>query len=469
MARNQVHGIVVTPGAISYTTLEEKQERWTVVETRTVDLCDGLPTLLLEQDAFADALRSHTAAWPGRCTLALPASFGLLRIVELPSVEEEEIESMVELQVDKFSPYPVEQLQVSYETLGRTDRTTRVVVVAVLRERIDALGESCRELGLRVDRLDVDILGWWNSIRQAGEVARNGRSVMVICELNDAILVVTESGLPVLIRSLGPQGDAPRDEYCGMIAEETEYALTAVETEWGSTAALGCRVWYRDLEPTDLAVVLEKECGFPVTTHTLDDLKPLSESIVDRTTEGPDERVDLAPPSWEISYRSKVTQRNFLVATGATLIVWLVVVSGFLLALGIQRSGLKDLQARFESLEEPANEVRTIKRNAQFLGVYTNRNNSALETLLSVVRAMPDEVELSHFEFKSGGKVSFAGRSGSEEGIDAFDQNLQTMVGTIEQVKLGFTTSDKKDRRKRRFSFTAMSREEISKFREDYE
>jgi Tfp pilus assembly protein PilN len=458
MAKNQVHGILVTPHAISYTTLEEKQDRWSVVETRSVPLQDAEPTLLLEQEPFSEALRPHVSAWSGRCTLAVPVSFGMLRIVDLPSVDEEEIESMVELQVDKYSPYPVEQLQISYETVDQTDRTTRVLVVAVLRDRIESLGEACRDLGLRVDRIDVDVLGWWKSIREEGEVAKNGRGVSILCEADDAILLITENGSPVLVRSLGPQGEAPRDEYCNMIAEETEYALTSVETEWGSTATLGCRLWHRDQEQTDLAAVLEQTCGFPVTAQALETLKPLSESIALRTSEGSEEHVNLAPVDWEVTYRSKVTQRNFLVATGSMLIVWLVVVSGFLIALGIQRSGLKKVQGRLESLKAPAEEVKTISANAVMLKAYTNRTNSALETLRSIAMAMPDGIELNQFKFVTAGTVAFEGVSPSQQVVLTFQENLQ-LVETLEDVNLERMGAGRRDRSQVTFRFTAKSPE----------
>jgi len=458
MAKNQVHGILVTPHAISYTTLEQKQDRWSVVETRSVPLRDAEPTLLLEQEPFSEALRPHTTAWSGRCTLVVPASFGMLRIVDLPSVDEEEIESMVELQVDKYSPFPVEQLQISYESIDQTDRTTRVIVVAVLLDRIQSLGEACLGLGLRVDRIDVDILGWWKSIREAGEVAKNGRGISILCETDDTILLVTENGSPVMVRSLGPQEEASRDEYCSMIAEETEYALTSVEAEWGSTATLGCRLWHRGDEQPDLADVLEQTCGFSVTSHALDSLKPLSESIALRTTEGADEFVNLAPGEWEIAYRSKVTQRNFLVATGSMLIVWLLIVSGFLIALGIQRSGLKKVQMHLEGLKGPAEEVRIIKANALFLEEYTNRSNSALETLRSIAMAMPDGVELNQFKFAAAGKVAFQGVSTSQQIVLTFQENLQ-LVETLEEVELESMGAGGRNRTQITFRFTATSPE----------
>ena len=458
MAKNQVHGILVTPHAISYSTLEQKQEGWLVVETRSVPLRDAEPTLLLECEPFSEALRPHATAWSGRCTLAVPCSFGLLRIVDLPSVDEEEIESMVELQVDKYSPYPIEQVQISYEPLARTDRTTRVLVVAVLRDRIESLGEACRELGLRVDRIDVDILGWWKLIREEGEVAKSGRGVSILCETDDTILLITENGSPVLVRSLGPREDTPREEYCNMVAEETEYAMTSVETEWGSTATLGCRLWHRDEEPADLAAVLEQACGVSVTAQALDWLKPLSESIAVRTTEGSDELVNLAPSDWEIAYRSKVTQRNFLVATASLLIVWLVIVSGFLIALGTQRSGLQKVQGHLEGLKAPAEEVKTIRSNALFLEAYTDRSYSALETLRSICMSMPDGIELNQFKYLTAGTVAFEGVSPSQQIVLTFQENLQ-LVETLEDLELERMGASPRNRAQVTFRFTAKSPE----------
>jgi len=105
-------------------------------------------TLELSGDSEKDAsalvsmLKSICVGRP-KVSVAIPLDRVLLRVVELPSTEMDELRGMVDLQVDKFSPFPVEQMSVSFESLSQTANSTRVLIAAVRREEIDNAGGFC--------------------------------------------------------------------------------------------------------------------------------------------------------------------------------------------------------------------------------------------------------------------------------------------------------------------------------------
>ncbi|MDZ4198166.1 MAG: hypothetical protein U1E27_02670, partial [Kiritimatiellia bacterium] len=51
----------------------------------------------------------------GRVSLALPSSDMLLRVWSLPPSAPEEIGGMIELQIDKISPFPIEEMTIAWE------------------------------------------------------------------------------------------------------------------------------------------------------------------------------------------------------------------------------------------------------------------------------------------------------------------------------------------------------------------
>ena len=74
-------------------------------ETSDVEPKNGFPS-----DVFTE-IRSQIR---GLITIALPSSKLLMRVLELPSSDPIEIDGMVELQMDQISPFPTDQLTLSY-------------------------------------------------------------------------------------------------------------------------------------------------------------------------------------------------------------------------------------------------------------------------------------------------------------------------------------------------------------------
>ena len=234
MAKNIIHGIVLGPGRVDYTTLEETQDNWAPGPSDSFPV----PEDASEGDGLGEALRAHAAALRGPCAIALPAKKCLLRVADLPSTDPYELEGMIELQIDKFSPFPVEQLLVSHELLERGDGRCRVLIAAMQRTKIDAIGDAFHGIGGQPHQIDVDALCYWRMIEAAPTAPKQGREVLLLAGPADTVLIVADSGVPTVFRSLGPPDGMDRQTYCATVAEETEYALTSMETEWGPAVQL---------------------------------------------------------------------------------------------------------------------------------------------------------------------------------------------------------------------------------------
>ena len=118
------------------------------------------------------------------------------------------------------------------------------------------------------------------------------------------------------------------------------------------------------------------------------------------------------------------------------LLVWLVLVSCFLLALAGQRGALEERSAYLNSLEEPAAEVKEIRDRVQFLERYTDGTFSVLEHLREITLALPAGVDLSGMTFTRNGFVSLKGISTERTPIFEFNEALQQSE-LLRDVKLG--------------------------------
>ncbi|PYJ95179.1 MAG: hypothetical protein DME23_24325, partial [Verrucomicrobia bacterium] len=111
-----------------------------------------LPARLITKDWRTLWQKKLNIAW-------LPAEQVFLRIVHLPKCEPEELRSMVELQLEKLSPLPVNQIVWSFEVVPQSSGELRTVIVIIAERSLveDFLGKL-ESAGYLADRLELPFL-----------------------------------------------------------------------------------------------------------------------------------------------------------------------------------------------------------------------------------------------------------------------------------------------------------------------
>ncbi|MBT8045882.1 MAG: hypothetical protein KJN67_01830, partial [Pontiella sp.] len=137
----------------------------------------------------------------GDLTVALRTSALLMRTMELPTADPGEIAEMVSFQIDKMSPFPVDQLAMSHEILRTTETSAQVLMAAAKRESIDAIGDAFVQKGVRIHSIDARVLGWLQLIGDDGKLSDEACEVIIINDGIDFVLVVMLAGVPVAFRS----------------------------------------------------------------------------------------------------------------------------------------------------------------------------------------------------------------------------------------------------------------------------
>lgn len=89
-----------------------------------------------------------------RPVLLLPASMVLAQSLQLPVAALRDLHSVVGYELDKYTPYPREQMHYVARVIDKGKTVAQVLLVAILRERLQALLDSCAEQGLVLDGMD---------------------------------------------------------------------------------------------------------------------------------------------------------------------------------------------------------------------------------------------------------------------------------------------------------------------------
>ena len=436
MSEDTITALAIRRGNLEWTTLHRKKGKVEVVGQQEVVLelpptAPDLPTLMTRGDPQVEGelvgkLKAQCAAVRGRLCLALPTELILLRVAKLPTTDADEIRGMAELQVDKFSPFPADLMSVSIEVLEQKDGGSRVLIAAAQREHIDKVGSLFNAAELYPREVDIAILGWWRLLLDHGDVVVEGRHLILIIDEQSTELIVTQGGVPVMFRALGSHKHLSPAESATEIAEEINYTLTTLETEWGALDGASLRVWHWDASPTEFLARLKEECTLPVETRHLEVLPALSEGLARRAMERTAATLDLAPKQWGETIVSRKARRRMAAVVGSVFAAWLLVFGCCWLALSMRKSELGRVKTAVDGLKEPRATVLKLKSQVETLERYGSRSDSPVECMMVISTRLPSGVDLTSFSYKKGEGVNLRGEASMDEPIYDFFKNLES-------------------------------------------
>ncbi len=403
----------------------------------------------------AEVLPEIRNNFKGIVTLALPSSQLLMRVIELPSADADELRGMVELQIDQISPFPVDQMTVSYEVLHQTEDHSRVLAVAAPRKVVDTLGDLFKEKNIYIRSLDAEILAWWSLLVAHAQAPDKGRIVLVLEEHTEFSMIVVDDGVPVCFRSLELFHNFSDEAVMKEVSEEVRYTLLSLEAEYGHRETDSVLFWSEAEVPPSLVRMLKKACGADVSLHDLGTLPPLAEGLALRTAERGLHHVELVPREWIELQRKKRIMRIATIASIAVLSIWLAVVTITGVVFSIRQASCRRIRRQAAIYEEPARKAQAAREAMLSLKEYSDRSRSALECLREITAALPEGVEISSFTYKKGASVSLRGTSERADPIYDYFQQLSAS-GLFERIKdQPVSTRTIKDRRVSTFSLTA--------------
>lgn len=447
MAQNPITAIVFRDESAEWTTLRPVKSGYEVAEHRTVEIVPAGTSLDFAAAETSAAIKNACGHIKGERCAGLPSDKTLMRVVDLPTSDPAEMKGMADLQVDKFSPFPVEHMDVALEVLSQKEKSSRVLIVAVQRQIVESFGKALGAAGLLPHWIDVQVMGWWFLLEEQGAIPEKGRAVILLLEKTGTELIVCQDGSPVVFRSLGLGQGLSEEEYFSELADETAYTLTTLEAERGAADSVKIGLWYGTVKappkvvvpdavppeaqppaggpPAALVEKLREACGVEVDSRSLDSLPPLTEGLARRIAAKGDTALNLAPPEWRTQESGRRTKKSLLIASAAFFAVWLVGIFAFIGGLKIQENRRDQLKSSVTVLEQSATKVKELKDKITSFEQYADRSRSALECLREISALLPEGVDLSSFSYKKGSSLSLRGECATPEPIYNYVQALQ--------------------------------------------
>ncbi len=426
MALTWITGVCWQATRLEWTVLRRVKESWVI---HTQGHAEAPPNEDGVAEWTAATLKPHVREFRGRIGVALPMDSMLMRTALLPSTDADELRGMADLQVDKFSPFPVETMAIGTEALDGSDTSTLVAMATIKREIVDACGRIFQDAGAPADVLDVAALAWWWGMSARGLVPAHGVQVFLRDADSGLDVVVANDGKPLIFRSLSqpPADSEDPEEWAGECAEEIGYALTALETEWGVAMTPTLHVAHVTADAPAWGEALRREAGLEsVFYHGVDKWPTVSEGVARRLAEPAEPlAMDLAPEEWRRADQARAMRQRLFQAATVFMAVWLLVVGGFWTLLNVQRGRLAKLEAQVEAAEEPAEAVRVLRSKMLELTQYADRSHSALECLRVVAEVLPRGTDLTSFIYRKGNTLTLRGDAEVADTVYGFIQALE--------------------------------------------
>ncbi len=358
----------------------------------------------------------------GNVAVSLPSDQILLRVLSLPTNDPAEIAGMVNLQIDKVSPFPIDNMVVGHEVLAEKDGGVIAAALAVRREIVENMGRFLKSAGIVPARIDVNSLIWWHLIHDSGVVETEGKWVFIVFRAATSEFIVVNDGIPVLFRAFVRQEEQTDVEFMGEVCDELGYNLMSLEIEHGSFTDFSISLWHEEMLSEEVLERPRELSNGTLELNSMDVLPGLAEGLASRSMGG--DKIDLTPLDI-VAQRIKLNFRKRLFkALGAVAAVWLASLAALFGSNLFQKARLQSVNRDLAAIKAEYSEVDELRRKVAAINLYVDRSRSALECIREVSLKQPYGIDLSVFHYKKGDSLKVTGAARDVNLVYTFKKNM---------------------------------------------
>ena len=156
-------------------------------------------------------------------TASLPVSYIFHAVLNLPKVEDKEIEAIVKTEVKKMSPRPIEEMQIVHQKIPNEDekaKTISILVTAVPKVLVQFYTLIFQKAGLQLQELETEAFALERSL-----IGRDkATSIVVDIGAERTNFFIIDKGLPITHRSVSEGGNAINMALAKALGVEIEIA-----------------------------------------------------------------------------------------------------------------------------------------------------------------------------------------------------------------------------------------------------
>lgn len=340
----------------------------------------------------------------------LPADQVFLRVVELPQCEPAELLAMVELQLEKLSPLPVNQIVWSVEPLSKPgEESQTVIVLIVARALVEQYLGNLEGQGYLADRLEIP---WLHPL---AATPATGDEVWLYAQAQpDKTVCLGAWFVAGKLRTLNLYILPAAPEAVKQLTRQLTQVAWAAEVEGWMT---GGPAWRLVADPQTAAVwepALRDWTGRPIDVRPAPSLTELAALNAQRATRGVS-RANLLPSEYATRYRQQFVDGLWMRGLGGIVALYLVGLLVYLSAvqwLNFQLDGLKN---EVRNLAGHYTNALQLKTRIEIAQETRDLKTAALDSYQVAVETLPEGLQLLSLFFQRGEKLVLAGTAPTAE------------------------------------------------------
>ena len=376
-----------------------------------------------------------------RVTILIPRSSAILRSMVFPSQKQDEIRSMIDLQVGGKIPYAREEVEIDFQTLTKTaDGYSKVAVVIIPQEIAMRYWKIFSDSRIPVHTISISSIGLWLLYRQQPDLSDKPGAIFDL-DVHHSEVCLCYKGYWLTSREI-PVGfeQMQRDGY-NEILEQWELTQNNIGGEkitegvgsvyLASTAnrayALGIEMAKAQNDLTIKEILLTQSLGLARGVQwpkamTEDGVSVASLAGIAFSSETPP--IDLTPRAVRQAQEQRIHQRQ-LISLGAWLTLALISL-GLALSMGFLRKNvqLAHLEEQLRETKRDALQVEgQLKRVNDIEGMIKNRLIFS-DLARDIYRLLPSQVYLVNIAISDGNVLSLQGVSLNSVLINQFQKAM---------------------------------------------
>ena len=387
--------------------------------------------------------------------------------IEIPSLDPDEIRSIIDLQAGRHTPYSREEILVGYITIGVFQRNyTKVLLIIANRDQIKQQLAVFDEAGLKVEKVLFAPEGIALFYAQAlnikpedlpvGIIDVAGQSTDFVVQYNRT--VATCRNIPIGMAQLVKEGQPAQDK----LIEELLRSLEAYQNEDINKLPETFILSSDDAKIKELQPVLQEKLKANVKIMPyLDRIKASQPVMLKFVSEYSDDsfldviamsstmnelQVDLTPDELKVQRAIEEKGREMIKSAIYALVLLVLICGMFFSKLYFKDVYLEQLKDEYVKKRRAVAILDRVAQKTQIVKDYVNSRLESLDALEELYRLTPDDIYLNSVLLDENGTISIQGISESMSRVFNFVSDLEDSE-LFKSVKTKSTTA-KKDRGK---------------------
>jgi hypothetical protein len=372
---------------------------------------DPLPAKVVAKDWSTMFQSKLNIAW-------LPADQVFLRVIQLPAADVKELQSMVELQLEKLSPLPVAQIVWSLELLPKhAENLQPVIVIIAPRDLVEQFLGNLETAGYLADRLEAPCI---HQLLET-EIESDGAWVYPTVQAGNNMCLVAwwHGGVLQQLQLIHlPEGE----NRTALVVEQLTKTAWAGEVEGWLASPARCHLVADAATAPLWEPALTQWAGEPVTISEPLPEGKLGEVAARRAARG-ESQANLLPPEFTARYKQQFVDRLWMGGLGAIVAVYIlgvIIYFGAVRVLAFQTSRVEHQVAAISN--DYTNAVK-LRERIEVLQNQLDLKYAALDCFKAVAEKLPADLTLVSFQFQKGQKLVLQGTAPADQTTQVNDYN----------------------------------------------